>query len=475
MMRVIANCLVTTSLEALAALAAIPAQAANLEASSSIDTVTVYPDGASVTRVVALDLPAGDNTVVLNDFPLGLDVSSLRVEGEADAKLTIGAIDAKPPRAAAPADLPELDKRLEALRDERANLQGAIDAATARRKFAEHFAEVSPVGIGDKGEARPISEWREAFAAVSDEVAAADTAIRDARRKQRDLDREIAGLQSDRTIKPPSKLEVRLDLAAAGATAAKLRVTYNVRNARWTPLYDARLGTGARDRKPVLELVRRAEITQSTGEDWSDVALSVSTVRTARGGNAPGLNSLIVQYPQLPAPVASAPPQELLPQSLRAADRGLADMPMRKAEEQQAVADTGGYQVMFRIQGRVSVGAGEGPKSLRISTATIAPDLVVRAAPVLDPTAYLDASFHQSEDAPLLPGRIGDLSRWRVRRPRADEGRLQGRDRAARLRRRRQGQGRAYRGQAQRGIGRAVGRDLENRRAVVQDQRAQRP
>ena len=71
-MRVIANCLVaTTSLVVLAALAAVPAQAANLEATSSIDAVTVYPDGASVTRVVALDLPAGDNTVVLNDFPLG--------------------------------------------------------------------------------------------------------------------------------------------------------------------------------------------------------------------------------------------------------------------------------------------------------------------------------------------------------------------------------------------------------------------
>jgi hypothetical protein len=38
--------------------------------------------------------------------------------------------------------------------------------------------------------------------------------------------------------------------------------------------------------------VRRAEITQTTGEDWSDVALAVSTVRTARGGKAPELNSL---------------------------------------------------------------------------------------------------------------------------------------------------------------------------------------
>ena len=99
---------------------------------------------------------------------------------------------------------------------------------------------------------------------------------------------------------------MRIELAAAAPTKATLRVTYAVRNARWVPLYDARLDTGAKDRKPALELVRRAEITQSTGEDWSDVALSVSTVRTARGGNAPELGSLIVQYPQVPRPVASA-------------------------------------------------------------------------------------------------------------------------------------------------------------------------
>ena len=95
---------------------------------------------------------------------------------------------------------------------------------------------------------------------------------------------------------------MRIDLAAPAATKATLRVTYAVRNARWTPLYDARLDTGAKDRKPALELVRRADITQSTGEDWSNVSLGVSTVRLARGGSAPELTSLIVQYPQAPRP-----------------------------------------------------------------------------------------------------------------------------------------------------------------------------
>ena len=107
-----------------------------------------------------------------------------------------------------------------------------------------------------------------------EEVASADAAIRDAERKQRELDREIARLEQDRAQKPPSKLEVRIELAAAAATKATLRVTYAVRNARWMPLYDARLDTGAKDRKPALELVRRAEITQTTGEDWSNVALA---------------------------------------------------------------------------------------------------------------------------------------------------------------------------------------------------------
>jgi uncharacterized protein (TIGR02231 family) len=415
-MRLNANSFLTTSLVVLSTLAAGEGRAADVDARSAVDAVTVYPDGASVTRILTVDLPAGDNTAVLKDFPLTLDPSSLRVEGEAGARLTIGTIDARPPRAAPPVNLPELDKRIEALKDERANLQGAIDAATARRKFAQRFAETSPAGIGDKGEARPIAEWRAAFTAVGEEIASADAAIRDAQRKQRELDREIARLEQDRAQKPPNKLEVRIELAAAAATKATLRVTYAVRNARWVPLYDARLDTGAKDRKPALELVRRAEITQATGEDWSNVALAVSTVRTARGGSAPDLKSLVVQYPQLPRPMAAgsasdlaapaaAPPASSLRQ-FRVAG-GKSDEPMmEKAAEQQAAADISGFQVVFKIPGRVSLGASEGAKSLRVSSASIAPDLTVRAAPVLDPTAFLEASFKQAEDAPLLPGRV---------------------------------------------------------------------
>ncbi|WP_339035477.1 mucoidy inhibitor MuiA family protein [Bradyrhizobium symbiodeficiens] len=414
-MRITARYLATTSLVLVTMAAGAPSWAADLDATSAIDTVTVYPDGATVTRVIAVDLPSGDSTLVAKDFPLGLDTSSIRVEGEGGAKLTIGTIDARSPRAA-PVNLPELDKRIEALNDQRADLQGAIDSANARRKFAEHFAEVSPAGIGDKGEARPITEWRAAFAAVGEEIASADTAVRDATRKMREIDRQIAQFEVERKAKPPSKLEVRMDVAAGAATKATLRVTYAVRNARWAPLYDARLDTGAKDRKPQLELVRRAEVTQSTGEDWSNVALGVSTARIGRGGSAPELGSLVAQYPQLPRPMAAGSVSDLARpapapvlrqvQSPSMAKIAESAEPRERADEQQAIAEIGGFQATFKIPGRVSLGAQEGAKSMRIAAMTVPADLAVRAAPVIDPTAFLEASFKQTDDTALLPGKV---------------------------------------------------------------------
>lgn len=412
-MRITAKSLATTSLVLLTSVVALPAWAADLDASSAIDTVTVYPDGATVTRVIAVDLASGDSTLVARDFPLWLDPSSLRVEGEAGAKLTIGTIDARPPRTAPPVNLPELDRRIESLRDQRADLQGAIDAAAARRKFAQHFAEASPAGLGDKGEARPISEWRAAFAAVAEEVATADTAIREATRKQRDLDRQLAQLEAERSAKPPNRMEVRIDVASAAATKATLRVTYAVRNARWVPLYDARLDTGGKDRKPQLELVRRAEVTQSTGEDWSNVTLGVSTVRIGRGGSAPELTTLVAQYPQVPKPMALGTASDLArpaPMTRQAQSPAMAKVAeaveRERADEQQAVAEVGDFQATFRIPGRVSLGAAEGAKSLRIASINVPTDLSVRAAPVMDPTAFLEASFRQTDDATLLPGKV---------------------------------------------------------------------
>ena len=403
------------------------AQTRDVEVHSAIERATVYPDGATVTRLIRVDLARGETTLVARDFPLTLDPASLRVEGQTAARLTIGSIDARVPPATLPETAPELEKQIEALRDRRRVLEDEIAAQTARKNFIERFAENVPLGLGEQGDARPIADWRTAFAAVAEEMIAADRTIREIELRRRELDREIGRLEAEMKANPPRKMEVRVELAADAAAAATLRVSYTVRGARWVPLYDARLDSGARDRKPSLELVRRAEIVQKTGEDWVDVALAVSTVRTAKGGNAPDLAPLLVRYQDASPKIADRvsgrveEAHKVWTHSIRSPDglmkySGAAepasvdvDAPepvALPAAEQEATIDSGGYQVMFQIPGRVSIGAGDGAKSFRVSTATIAPELLVRATPALDDTAYLEAAFRQGEDAPLLPGRV---------------------------------------------------------------------
>lgn len=404
---------------------AAPALAGELDVRSAIDAVTVYPDGATVTRVISIDVPQGDTTLIARDFPPGLDTSSLRVEGESGARVTIGAIDARSPRPERPPTAPELEKRWQVLRDERGALDDQIAAEAARKQFAERFAAQTPFGLGEKGEARPLSDWRAAFIAVADEIRSANEAIRALRLKQRDLDQEIRQVEAALQANPARKMEVRIDLAADTRAQATFRVSYTVRGARWAPLYDARLDTGTRERKPALELVRRAEIVQQTGEDWNDVALSVSTVRTAKGGSGPELSPLIVRYYVPPAPQpakTSRLRQDMIGSTLSkvpiagvlAPYAELTQDPIAQefrpasapAAEQEATIETGGYQAMFRIPGRVTVAGNEGAKSFRISTGRIAPELLVRATPALDETAYLEASLKHADEAPLLPGRV---------------------------------------------------------------------
>src|ERR1700756_3803445 len=112
------------------------AGAAEIDARSNVDAVTVYPDGATVTRVIRVDLPAGDTTLIASDFPPGLDPASLRVEGETGARIVIGSIDARAPKAVPPVNAPELEKKIEAARDQRSAVQDKIAAETARKNFA---------------------------------------------------------------------------------------------------------------------------------------------------------------------------------------------------------------------------------------------------------------------------------------------------------------------------------------------------
>jgi len=86
-----------------------------------------------------------------------------------------------------------------------------------------------------------------------------------------------------------------LQVMSATAGAAQFEVSYFTRNAGWLPTYDLRVKTVDNS----LKLVYKASVTQSTGIDWKQVKLNLSTGNPNQSSTAPILNAWFVDA-QLP-------------------------------------------------------------------------------------------------------------------------------------------------------------------------------
>lgn len=406
----------------LAAIAAFPALAADIDLASRIERVTVYPDGAVVTRTGKASLLAGASQVVLRGLPATIDPASIRIEGQGSAAFAIGAVDVRVvPGEARPVVDAALEAKLKTLREEREGVADTISAATAKKAAIERFAQTGPDKLGNDGKAMPVSDWTSAWDAIGSGLVKVNDELRLANTRQRDLDAEIAALERARPPAPrpgAPKRDVVIALDASGPATADLAISYRISGAGWQPAYEAKLVTGAR---PRIDLVRRAEVRQSTGEDWSDVALSVSTVRAARGTAAPEL---------LPVQISFFDP-ELLQRELQQRQKALRERLETSARRAQSFSDgnaaplaaapapepvaaeivtatleAGAFQASFAVPGKVTLGADGSMKALTLSQRSVDPALLARTTPELDATAYLEAAFLNEEEAPLLPGMV---------------------------------------------------------------------
>ncbi len=401
------------SAAALAAIvAASPALAAQIEAKSRISHVIVYPDSARIVRVMEVELPAGATSIVLRGLPLNLDPASLRVEGQGTTPFSIGSAQTR----VAPTDpkaIPESTaRRLRDLQTQAETIKTRIGALEGRRGMIQRFADAGPDKLGGSG-GLDVAKWTEAIEAIGREFAKVGDEIRIASAEQASVQEQIRVLEASNrgpSAAQPAR-DVIVDVEAPAASKASITVTYQVRGASWRPAYDVKLTTD-KGAKAQMELVRRALVRQRTGEDWSNAEIAVSTSRPGRGVKAPDvfterLAFFDVQAMERDRAKGAAQRDSASRQAMVAASPAPpASAPMVAAVEREAVLEAGDYEAVFRIPGRIDLASDGSERSLRIGSRQITADLSVRAAPAFDPTAYLEASFVNAEEAPILPGEI---------------------------------------------------------------------
>lgn len=401
------------------------ASAADVAANSRIEDVTVFPNGAEVRRIARVNLAPGEHTIVVADLPRDAVSSSIRVEGVASGKLQIGSVDSRTlmvPRtdkAVAETERRRIEDEIELLRDQRSVSEAQLQAAETQRALIANLAQLPTRPAPGDAPGR-VEDWGLILSTIATGSAEAQRNLLEGQVKIRTLDRQIADLEGKLASIAPSedeRTEVKVNVEAGAAIDADLVIRYQVHNASWTPLYDARLSSGDKAEAPVLAITRNAEIRQSTGEPWTDVAVTLSTTRPNAGATAPELYPVIVDFappPPPPRPVAAAPEPEMSRKMMRRAEEDAAGaVAMAEAtsapvpvEVRQATAVNAPFQAVFSVPGRNTVSNLGDPRRVRLTTEKAAPSLEVRAVPKDDLKAYLYAKFSLPPGTPLLPGQV---------------------------------------------------------------------
>jgi uncharacterized protein (TIGR02231 family) len=112
------------------------------------------------------------------------------------------------------------------------------------------------------------------------------------------LNEKIANLQKDireaenKPTKPAKSYgQLTLQVICSGAGEIPVSLSYFTNNAGFTPSYDVRVNSKTND----LKLVYKAAITQTTGIDWKQTKLTLSTSNPSWGGEAPLLTPWYLQ------------------------------------------------------------------------------------------------------------------------------------------------------------------------------------
>jgi uncharacterized protein (TIGR02231 family) len=390
---------------------------------SRITAVTVYADRAVVTRTASLDVTVpGPIEMIFENLPSSIVDQSLQVAGRGTAQATILDVTAREAYLAATPDA-----RVKSLQDELRGLQQQHRALTDRgavldqqRDFLASIKTASATPP-TKDTPRPsVEDWTKLLGFFDEQLGKLNTEQQSLDAQSSDLDAKIAAIEKQiadlngangRSVK---HITVRLTAASPGHL--ELALNYTVPEASWSPSYDARVLSADR----AVQLGYFGVVHQRTGEDWTNVDLTLSTARPSLGGAPPQLFPWTVDvvdveeahrqvFNESEAKAgAMVRAQALNMQRFTNNVGGMSDAPAPEktydADFAVATLDAQATSASFKIPVASTVPSDNSPQKVPITSVRLADAPEYLAIPKQLAAAFLTAKVTNSSDFPLLAG-----------------------------------------------------------------------
>jgi uncharacterized protein (TIGR02231 family) len=399
----------------------------DLDLTTTITGVTVYPDRAQITRAGATRLDApGEHTLRIGGLPLALLPDSVRASGKGPVGMRILAIEqSHEANPSAPEEtLKALQGEIERLEREIALLDERLRSVQERQGWLSTLGDQAARSLAwgiARGSTKPedasglfayADEQAQYLASSRQEIQTTrDEAQRTLDARRRELNRLGGAGQPDRIV-----ASVRVETASAGEV--QIELSYLLYGASWRPRYDARVDAAAGR----VKLTQQALVSQRTGEDWANVALALSTARPSAATRLPDEPDpwyLDLYKPAPPVPVAGDAPRMRGFKALGAvgsvntAAPMMAQAAMDQLEEASVAAEfavaeieRAGSAQVFRVPGGVGVPSDGEAHLFGIGEYEAPVKLDYVAQPVYSPGAHLRATATNTAGRVLLPGEL---------------------------------------------------------------------
>ena len=375
---------------------------------SRISEVKVFLSGAQVSRTASSMISSGASAIVFTGLAEGLDPQSIQVTGKGGYQILsvnhrINYLTESPKKK----EMEELQARIKKLEHDY-NIENGVQQVWVNEE--QLLLKNSAVGGQQNGltaaQLQAVNDYvRERMKAMKVGWLTQEEKKQAIHQEAEKLRQQLASMQAQA---PRPTSEVVVEISSEADVNASFSITYFASGAGWVPAYDLRAkGVG----QPI-ELMMKAQVTNTTGEDWNKVDMSLSSGNPTLGGVMPALSpwTLYTFQPRLLESVSISSRRSRSLFGAPAAAPSAMDHMERKMEDEDAsgiVANSVAFRtttVEFVIETPFSIPADGVAHTVGVKSHSIPASFKHYATPKLDKDAFLYARTTGWEDLNLLPG-----------------------------------------------------------------------
>jgi len=392
---------------------------------STVKNVTVFTQGAQVFRTSSVNLNPGVTDLVFSGISPFINPTSVQAGGKGDFIVLEVKHNIKYPEPPQPTEsvLPkEIQREIKLLEDSLTELGFSRDELTDKKNALQMEKDMimkNKLSNGEgKSDSLPIlKQAMEFFRLKLTDINSQLGKIKRQEQKNSTMNARITTRLTDlKKYKNSEEPKVSYDpihqiivtVSTDQVTTGNVDVSYMVSQAGWIPSYDLRSTTAA---APV-QLTYKANVFQSTKEDWDDVKLKLSTANPNRSNIKPALPPWYINYysgnlrdKDLGARPASTGNAVFSNEEMDEAKREMSKLSTSQSAANYSQIIETMANVMFEISLPYSIPSDGTNHMVSIKTSNLPATYYHYLVPKIESEAFLLAKITGWEDLNLLPGK----------------------------------------------------------------------